>query len=113
MSLGVSDRVSPNRGCVGGVSLGPSGLAFPEYPKDLRDALGTLSWTLLSDISKPMVCMRVAFHENDGNYDNDENDEDNKELSAGLAEITETVEMTKTTGIQGANHGSPNNIEQV
>ena len=26
---------------------------------------------------KPMVCVRVAFHENDGNHENDENDEDN------------------------------------
>ena len=29
----------------------------------------------------------------------------NKELSAVLTKITETAEMTKTTGIQGANHG--------
>ena len=61
---------------------------------------------------KPMVCMWVAFHENDGNHENDENDEatqtaTNKELSAGFAEITETTEMTKTTGIRGANHGFP------
>ena len=39
--------------------------------------------------AKPMVCMRVAFHENDGNHENDENDEDTqtatyKELSAAL-----------------------------
>ena len=26
-----------------------------------------------------MVCMRVAFHENDGNHENDENDEDNSD----------------------------------
>ena len=54
-----------------------------------------------------MVCVRVAFHENDGNHENDEDDSDratNKELSAGFAEITE---MTKTTRIQGANHGFP------
>ena len=61
---------------------------------------------------KPMVCVRVAFRENDGNHENDENAEDtqtatNKGLSAGLAEITETTKMTKTTGIQGANHGFP------
>ena len=24
-----------------------------------------------------MVCMRVAFHENDGNHENDANDDDN------------------------------------
>ena len=29
--------------------------------------------------AKPMVCMRVAFHENDGNPENDENDEDNSD----------------------------------
>ena len=29
-----------------------------------------------SGVSKPMVCVRVAFHENDGNHENDENDED-------------------------------------
>ena len=29
--------------------------------------------------AKPMVCMRVAFHENDGNYENGENDEDNSD----------------------------------
>ena len=29
--------------------------------------------------------------------------------SAGLAEITETTEMVRTTGVWGANHGSPNN----
>ena len=62
--------------------------------------------------AKPMVCMLVAFRENDGNHENDENNEatqtaTNKELSAGFAEIMETTEMTKTTGIQGANHGFP------
>ena len=29
--------------------------------------------------AKPMVSMRVAFHENDGNRENDENDEDNSD----------------------------------
>ena len=28
---------------------------------------------------KPMVCVRVAFHENDGNHENYENDEDNSD----------------------------------
>ena len=28
---------------------------------------------------KPMVCVRVAFHENDGNHENDENDEGNSD----------------------------------
>ena len=49
--------------------------------------------------AKPMVCVRVAFHENDGNHD--------KEFNAGFAEVTATTKMTKTTGIQGANHGFP------
>ena len=31
----------------------------------------------------------------------------NKELSVGSVEIMETTEMTKTTGIRGANHGFP------
>ena len=30
-----------------------------------------------SGISRPMVCMRVAFHGNDGNHANDGKDEDN------------------------------------
>ena len=29
--------------------------------------------------AKPMVCMRVAFHENDGNHENNEDDEDNSD----------------------------------
>ena len=51
-----------------------------------------------------MVCVRVAFHENDGNHETTKTTRTakNKELSAGFAEITETTEMTKTTGIQGA-----------
>ena len=36
-----------------------------------------------------MDCMRVAFHENDGNHENGKNDEDNSDsYSAGLVEIT-------------------------
>ena len=62
--------------------------------------------------AKPMVCVQAAFHENDGDHENDENAKatqtaENKEWSAGFAEITETTEMTKTTGIQGANHRFP------
>ena len=30
----------------------------------------------MSGISKPMVCMPVAFHENDGNHENDEDNSD-------------------------------------
>ena len=29
--------------------------------------------------AKPMVCMRVAFHENDKNYEDEKNDEDNSD----------------------------------
>ena len=61
---------------------------------------------------KPMVSVRVAFHENDGNHENDETMKTaqtatNKELTAGFAEIKETTKMTKTTQIQGANHRLP------
>ena len=47
---------------------------------------------------KPMVCVRVAFHENDGNHENDENAKTtqtatNKEPSAGFTEITETTKF--------------------
>ena len=57
--------------------------------------------------ARPMVCMRDAFHENDDYHESDEDNSDRykQELSAGFAELTETTEMTKTTGIQGANHG--------
>ena len=51
-----------------------------------------------------MVCMRVAFRENDSDTTKTTQTATNKELSAGL---TETTEMTETTGIQGANHGFP------
>ena len=33
--------------------------------------------------AKPMVCLRVVSHENDGNYENDENDEDNSDSYMG------------------------------
>ena len=29
--------------------------------------------------ARPMVCVRVAFHENDGNHENDDNDKDNSD----------------------------------
>ena len=63
---------------------------------------------IFGGISTPMVCqndgcIRVAFHKNDGNHENDKKMKTtqtatNKELSAGLAEITE---MTKTKGNPG------------
>ena len=91
---------------------GPKWSKRPFWPK------GPYSEPDFSGISKPMVwktymvCVWVAFHENDGNHENDENDEDNsdsykKGSSAGIAKITETTKMTKTTRIQGANHGFP------
>ena len=66
-------------------------------------------WVVRVWFANRVVCMRVAFHENDGNHENDETTQTatNKAVSAGLAEITETTEMTKTTGIRGANHGFP------
>ena len=59
--------------------------------------------------AKPMVCMRVTFHENDGNQENDKNDDDNSDsykpgVERWIAEITETAEFTEIMGIQGANH---------
>ena len=62
-----------------------------------------------------MVCMRVAVHENDGSHEKTKTMKmmkttqaaRNKELSAGFAEIIKTTEMTKSTEIQGANHGFP------
>ena len=60
-----------------------------------------------------MVCVRVAFRENDGNRENDKNDEANSDnYKQGVecwirGKIRETTKVTKTTGIQGANHGFP------
>ena len=40
----------------------------------------TTIWVLLNLwFAKPMVCMQVAFHENDGNHEKRQNDEDNSE----------------------------------
>ena len=49
-----------------------------------------------------MVSMRVGFHENDGTTKMTKTTQavTNKELSAGLVEITETMEMTKTMGLR-------------
>ena len=74
----------------------------------------------MSGISKPMVCQTYGFHagrlsvlhENDGNHENEHNDEDNSDsYKQGVkcwilsGNHRETTEMTKTTGIRGANHG--------
>ena len=58
-----------------------------------------------------MVCQNYGLNagrlsQNDGNR---ENDAKNKGLSAGLAEITATTDMMKTTGIRVQTTGSPNN----
>ena len=37
----------------------------------------TIGYFLNLRFAKPMVCVRVAFHENDANHENGENDEDN------------------------------------
>ena len=55
-----------------------------------------------------MVCMRVAFHENDGNHETTQTTKTtqtatNKELSAGLAEITGITENHRNN----ENHGNP------
>ena len=62
-----------------------------------------------------MVCMRVASHENDAkNGEKDENDEDNSDSYKQGGECwirgnhEKGTETTKTTEIQGANHGFPN-----
>ena len=47
-----------------------------------------------------MVCMRVAFHENDGNHENGENDEDN----------LDSYEQGVECWIRG-NHGNHGNVE--
>ena len=56
-----------------------------------------------------MACMRVAFHDNDGNHENDEKDEDNSDSYKQGVEcwIGGNHEMTKTTKIRGANHRFP------
>ena len=59
-----------------------------------------------------MVCMRVAFHQNDRNHEDDETTNTTqaaKKRSRGLDlwNITETTEMTNITKIRGVNHGFP------
>ena len=56
--------------------------------------------------------MRVAFQENDGNQEAKKTTKTtqtatNKELSAGLADVTGTTEMTRKTGSRVANHAFP------
>ena len=55
--------------------------------------------------AKPMVCMRVAFHENDGHHENGENDEDNSDSSKQVVEHW----IRGNDGNHGhdENHGNP------
>ena len=57
-----------------------------------------------------MVCARVAFHENDGNHENDEHNSDsyNQGVECWIRENHRNhKDDAKTTGIQGANDGFP------
>ena len=72
-----------------------------------------LKWSILVHLGPPTV-LWPFLNENDGNHEkNNENDEDNSDnykqgvqlLSGGFTEFTDTAKRTKTTGIQGANHG--------
>ena len=68
-----------------------------------------------SGISKPVVCMRVAFHESDGKRESTKTTKTsqtatNKELSAGLAETKETPQKWRKQRKSGAQTtGAPNN----
>ena len=79
----------------------------PLRARHLRQFMSGISKPMVRPTLGPMVCKRVAFHKNDGNHENYEENSHSykKEFSAGLVEITETTEMTKTQGIWGANHG--------
>ena len=58
-----------------------------------------------------MVCVRVAFHENDGNHENDENDEDNADSYKQGVECW----IRGNHGNHGIdeNHGNPGRKPQV
>ena len=70
MDFGGSARTR-TLGFFGGVFL-----AF--FPPTKRVLEGQGSYHM-SGISKPMVCVRFALHENDGNHETDENDEHNSD----------------------------------
>ena len=70
----------------------------------------------VSDISKPRVCQIYTLHAGRLSRKQQKSEEKsktttitqtvtNKELSVGGTEIAETTEITKTTGMRGANHG--------
>ena len=63
-----------------------------------------------TDPRNPMVCMPVAFHENDGNHENKGNDADNSDSYKQGAECwisgshgNHGNQMTKTMRIEGVN----------
>ena len=47
-------------------------------PISYKNLARTSLWGIVG-ATKPMVCMRGIFHENDGNHENDDNDEDNSD----------------------------------
>ena len=64
-------------------SISPFGVFVPPFSfpsifgSNLTDSLENIVFSVrywISGIAKPMVCMRVAFHENDRNPENNEND---------------------------------------
>ena len=58
--------------------------------------------------AKPRVCMRVAFHKNDGHNNNDENDKDISDSHKQGAErwiCGNDGNHESQVGIQGANNG--------
>ena len=61
--------------------------------------------------AKPMVCVRVTFHENDGNHENDENDEDNSDSYKQEAESW--IRGNHGNHENDENHGNPGCKPQV
>ena len=87
-------------------------LLSPRRPLDFVAKGKRFSLSLGAMVCQPMVGMPVALRENDRNHENDKTTKTtqtatNKEVSAGLAEITETAQMTKTTGIWGCKPRAP------
>ena len=69
---GFSGPIGAFSGLVGTDSFAPSSRG--EAAENLQNRVFLNLW-----FAKPMVCARVAFHENDGNHEKDENDEDNSD----------------------------------
>ena len=58
-----------------------------------------------------MVCLRVAFHENDGNHENDKNDEDNSDSYQQGVECR--INGNHGNHENDENHGNPGCKPQV